>query len=97
MDFAAAIDWVQAFPMLASIRDLIAAVIRLLPWVGTGVLVWVVLDPVRGNAFLATVREWLKGTKTVATELDAKVDARMDAIESKLDALTEAIKTKVPA
>jgi len=91
VDFGAAIDWIQAFPMLASLRDLIASVIRLLPWACTGVLVWVVLDPVRGNAFLATVREWLKGTKTVATETDAKVDA----LTKKVDALLESLTPKV--
>ena len=97
MDFGAAIDWISAFPMLASLRDLLAWVIRLLPWIGTGLFVWVVLDPVRGNAFLTTLREWLKGTKAVTTELDAKVDARLDAQDAKLDAILEAIKPKVPA
>lgn len=97
MDFSAAIDWVQAFPMLASIRDLFAAVFQLLPWVGTGLFVWVILDPMRWDAWLPIVRGWLKGTKTVATELDAKVDARLDAQDAKLDAILEAIKTKVPA
>lgn len=100
MDLGAAIDCLQAFPVLASIRDLFAFVFRLLPWIGTGLFVWAVLDPVRWDVWLPAIRSWLKGVKTVATELDAKVDARLDAQDAKLDAILskiETITTKVPA
>jgi len=100
MDLGAAIDWLQAFPVLSSIRDSLAFLFRLLPWIGTGLFVWAVLDPVRWDVWLPAIRNWLKGVKTVATELDAKVDARLDAQDAKLNTIIlaiESLKPKVPA
>jgi hypothetical protein len=58
--------------------------------------VWVILDPQRWEGrWLPMIRGWLKQTKTVATELDAKVDARLNAQDAKLDAILEIIKPKV--
>ena len=77
--------------MLASIRDVIVAVFRLLPWAGTGAFLYVVLGGDGGIKLVYTLRDWLKTTKSVAQDQSAEIKA----IKEQLAILVEASKPKV--
>lgn len=79
------------FPLLARLWEMVQLIVQMLPWIGTGVLVYIVLDQVRGDALLATLRSWIKSTKAVVSDQNN----RLDRIETALAKLVESQTPKV--